>query len=243
MIKFFRKIRQKTLTENKFSKYLLYAIGEIILVVIGILLALQINNWNENRKLKSKEVSSIQNLVEEIGFNNSVLKSVNEVDSTSLIFGKKILAVLKNKDSKYQDSMSYDFGRMLDNRIFISRRSAYENLKTIDFNVVKSDSIRMNLSFIYDGLYSYLDNEQNANKKESSNKIKNIIQNNFEKVKVDAIVPNDYESLKENKNFTNALSFYIYHKEESYEQNITYYLWLERIRLEVVNYLEEIKEK
>ena len=51
MIKFFRKIRQRLLTENKFSKYLLYAIGEIILVVIGILIALQINNWNEGRKL------------------------------------------------------------------------------------------------------------------------------------------------------------------------------------------------
>ncbi len=50
MIKFFRKIRQRLLKENKISKYLLYAIGEIILVVIGILIALSINNWNESRK-------------------------------------------------------------------------------------------------------------------------------------------------------------------------------------------------
>ena len=50
MIKFFRRIRQRLLSENKFSKYLIYAIGEIILVVIGILIALQINNWNEERK-------------------------------------------------------------------------------------------------------------------------------------------------------------------------------------------------
>lgn len=52
MIKFFRKIRQKLISENKFSKYLIYAIGEIVLVVIGILIALSINNWNEDRKLK-----------------------------------------------------------------------------------------------------------------------------------------------------------------------------------------------
>ncbi|MEH6746612.1 MAG: DUF6090 family protein [Maribacter arcticus] len=52
MIKFFRKIRQRLLTENKFSKYLLYAIGEILLVVIGILIALQINMWSDNRKAK-----------------------------------------------------------------------------------------------------------------------------------------------------------------------------------------------
>jgi hypothetical protein len=49
-MKFFRKIRQKLFSENKFSKYLLYAIGEIVLVVIGILIALQINNWNQARK-------------------------------------------------------------------------------------------------------------------------------------------------------------------------------------------------
>lgn len=49
MFKFFRKIRQRLLIENRFSKYLLYAIGEIILVVIGILIALQVNNWNEER--------------------------------------------------------------------------------------------------------------------------------------------------------------------------------------------------
>ncbi|MCW5517958.1 DUF6090 family protein [Muriicola sp. Z0-33] len=50
MIKFFRRIRKSLLSEDKFSKYLLYAIGEIVLVVIGILIALSINNWNENRK-------------------------------------------------------------------------------------------------------------------------------------------------------------------------------------------------
>jgi len=50
MIKFFRQIRQSLIMENKTSKYFKYAIGEIVLVVIGILIALQINNWNENRK-------------------------------------------------------------------------------------------------------------------------------------------------------------------------------------------------
>jgi sensor domain CHASE-containing protein len=50
MIKFFRKIRQNMIKENRTSKYLLYAIGEIVLVVIGILIALSINNSNQERK-------------------------------------------------------------------------------------------------------------------------------------------------------------------------------------------------
>jgi len=59
MIKFFRKIRQRLLTENKFNKYLIYAVGEIVLVVIGILIALQINTWNEQRKHRVKLGSNL----------------------------------------------------------------------------------------------------------------------------------------------------------------------------------------
>ena len=73
MIKFFRRIRQQLLTENppdgragKFSKYLLYAIGEIILVVIGILIALQINNWNQNRLTQKKSFEFHMRLAEEL---------------------------------------------------------------------------------------------------------------------------------------------------------------------------------
>ena len=68
MINFFRKIRQKMLTENKFSRYLLYAIGEIVLVVIGILIALQINNWNQNKidnKALKGYLTSISNNIKE----------------------------------------------------------------------------------------------------------------------------------------------------------------------------------
>jgi hypothetical protein len=66
MIKFFRKIRQKLLNENKFSKYLIYALGEIILVVIGILIALSINNWNDVRKDQKIESNYLSGLRKEL---------------------------------------------------------------------------------------------------------------------------------------------------------------------------------
>jgi hypothetical protein len=79
MIKFFRKIRQNLLMENKTGKYFKYAIGEIILVVIGILIALQINNWNENSKERTIEQEYLVSLNEEFNHNlielDSVIKS------------------------------------------------------------------------------------------------------------------------------------------------------------------------
>ena len=64
MIHFFRRIRQGLLSQNRFSKYLLYAIGEILLVVVGILIALSINNWNEERKQKRTMINYYQQLLE-----------------------------------------------------------------------------------------------------------------------------------------------------------------------------------
>ena len=73
MIKFFRHIRQNLIMKNQTGKYFKYAIGEIILVVIGILIALQINNWNENQKLEVQEYAIIQSFTDEIKNNNQVL--------------------------------------------------------------------------------------------------------------------------------------------------------------------------
>ena len=76
MIPFFRKIRKTLADDNKPIKYLRYAVGEIILVVIGILIALQINNWNEGRKEKINQRSVLSNLLQDLK-SDSVSYSIN----------------------------------------------------------------------------------------------------------------------------------------------------------------------
>lgn len=66
MLKFFRSIRQKLIDQKKFKNYLLYAIGEILLVMIGILLALQVNNWNERRKTKDTFKDTLQTIATDL---------------------------------------------------------------------------------------------------------------------------------------------------------------------------------
>ena len=65
MLRFFRRIRQRLLTENRFSKHLLYAVGEILLVVIGILIAFQVDSWNEERIQRKRSDQVLLNLKEE----------------------------------------------------------------------------------------------------------------------------------------------------------------------------------
>jgi hypothetical protein len=81
MIKLFRNIRQKLLNDGKISKYFKYAIGEIFLVVIGILIALQINNWNENRKKAIAEQEILISLQKELETNKiNLLFYINKYD-------------------------------------------------------------------------------------------------------------------------------------------------------------------
>ena len=84
MTKFFRKIRQNSIKENKTINYLKYAFGEIILVVIGILIALQINNWNERRKNKATEQQLLTSLLQEFETNLAILD--NTIETNTKIF-------------------------------------------------------------------------------------------------------------------------------------------------------------
>jgi len=74
MLRFFRQIRKSLMEQNNFRSYLLYAIGEIALVMIGILLALQVNNWNEQAKLKVEEKATLQNLLNDLQSNKVQLE-------------------------------------------------------------------------------------------------------------------------------------------------------------------------
>ena len=98
MIKFFRKIRQKLLTENKFSKYLLYAIGEIVLVIIGILIALAIN---ENVKAKNNLELRNQYIIQLEDEANRNIKRLNELNDFTIEMLKEIdtlINILYTKD-------------------------------------------------------------------------------------------------------------------------------------------------
>ncbi|MCT8341214.1 DUF6090 family protein [Flavobacteriaceae bacterium TK19130] len=106
MIKFFRKIRQRLLSENKFSKYLIYAIGEIILVVIGILIALQVSNLNKKRIDFDSEQEALFDLNTEIKSNIKALEIIIDEHKKSLAAGQEIKSMIT--DTNKLNSISND---------------------------------------------------------------------------------------------------------------------------------------
>ncbi len=145
MIKFFRKIRQRLLSENKFSRYLIYAIGEIILVVIGILIALQINNWNEQRKIQDNQEKYLINLKRE-AFNNleAVNLAINFAETTNLWQTKIFKLIDGNQDTITENFISKAFGAVfLFTFCFNYENSVLSELKTSgDLKNINNDSLR-----------------------------------------------------------------------------------------------------
>ncbi len=145
MIKFFRKIRQKLLSENKFSKYLIYAIGEIVLVVIGILIALQINNWNAEQKIEKEEIGILKNLLESLY--SAKEQSDIEIFKENQLRESLLVALGKNSNKSklgintISDSLFYDILWNSNPRLPVL--NSYSDIKnTGKIGIIKNRSIR-----------------------------------------------------------------------------------------------------
>ena len=105
MLKFFRKIRQNLFIEGKTGRYFKYALGEIVLVVIGILIALQINNWNEERKQANKEQIVLNQLLSDFEANLNQLDQKIRVREDMMMSAKFILTYIDDKSIRNIDSL------------------------------------------------------------------------------------------------------------------------------------------
>ena len=148
MIKFFRHIRKTMIKENKFSKYLLYAIGEIILVVIGILIALQINNNNEHKQQKQLERSLLLEMKGNLALDLSDIRSNIDADAKTLRSNEIILDQLENK-LPFHDSLRPHYGQLSNGTVLVKNTSAYENLKTFGVNLISNDKLRRKITNLY----------------------------------------------------------------------------------------------
>jgi len=143
MVNFFRRIRQKLLSQNRLSKYLLYAIGEITLVVIGILIALQINNWNDYRKDRIAEEKLLHNILEDLNSDSAVF-DINIQNNyfhiavlDSMLYQVCFNPNYSTADFIRQNSYFPFYGK------FLATKGTYlESLSSGNLSLIVSDSLR-----------------------------------------------------------------------------------------------------
>ncbi len=143
MIKFFRRIRQRLLIENRASKYLLYALGEIILVVIGILIALQINNWNEAQKQQRLEQEYYCRLSEDVVQDKEQMSTLLGLAQERLEASNQSVRLLLDEEAK-----KVEVGQFISLSLkavysdFQPNNSAYEDLKSgANLNIISDKSV------------------------------------------------------------------------------------------------------
>ena len=151
MIHFFRQIRQGLLSENRIKKYLLYALGEITLVMIGILLAMQVDNWNENRNLAKKEITNLKELQKNL---KSDLE--NQFIPGSEYYQRSMDAyyILRSDFYIAPQSIREDSIRVLFYAMVIPWKLAFntvtfDKLSAMGIDLISNDSIRENISQLY----------------------------------------------------------------------------------------------
>ena len=157
MIKFFRKIRQNLLSEGKTGKYLKYAIGEIILVVIGILIALAINNWNENRKSKKVANEIYQNLQNSLEQDSIEVQRIIKSHNKSLRVQKELILKQVNQESfEFEDNNLKQLLVDIQAGIFsfFPKTGIYNSIVSNNgMDLLKSKEIKASLINLYDHQY------------------------------------------------------------------------------------------
>lgn len=214
MIKFFRKIRQNLLSEGKTGKYLKYAIGEIVLVVIGILLALQINTWNQHRINHDVELKLLKDLKTDLKTDLKNLSEKIQYDSLFAASNDSLLADFKNnkladgiKVRVINGTLYNRFGIINNTLFFYPQKYAYQNIINSGIDIIENDSLRQAIMHLYDYTYlitaDYLQIQFNLQANTNSylwNDLESKTGGGYIKI------PNDTTLLKHNQKFINFLS-------------------------------------
>lgn len=154
-MKFFRKIRQKLLADGKMGRYLKYAIGEIILVVIGILIALSINNWNQDRLLQKEEYTYYRNIKRQLTEDSSVIMNNINFNKRYLEQYQYAIQLIEQNDRSNLDTLAVIAVNLLEYSDFHQETNIYQTLvnsreiKLLDNQAIIDGLQRLEEDYIY----------------------------------------------------------------------------------------------
>lgn len=196
----------KLLNEGNLKRYLIYAVGEILLVMIGILLALQVNNWNNESEQGKKETQILTELNRNLKLNEKLLIRGVEIQ-TSIVQNIDIISNHIKNNGHYHDSLGIRFAPIAYTEEFNIVNSAFESLKTIGFDIISSNILREETIRLFNMKYSTAANTiREVGTSQHRGLIIPLYLRHIEYDKKGTVVMSDYEILKKDKEFINMLS-------------------------------------
>lgn len=158
MITFFRKIRQSQMNQNqperqanKVSRYLVYSIGEVLLVVVGILLALAINEWNTERKNQAYLSVMLKEIHKDLKSDQTLIFSGIEPRLKNSEKGvENMKRRLHDESMTFEDGFGSDYGRMGAYFNLTTTSGSYDALKSKGIEIIKNDSLRLSIFEFYE---------------------------------------------------------------------------------------------
>ncbi len=150
MIHFFRKERWRLAQDNQFFKYGRYAIGEIVLVVIGILIALYINNWNEDQKDRKFELEMLKEVHNSLQADKGYLEWIKKRNETKEQ-GLQVMLQMMESGKEYPDSVLLKTYNQITTRLSFSYNTGgYESIKSVGFDKISNEKVRAGLIELYE---------------------------------------------------------------------------------------------
>lgn len=207
----FKTIRYNLRPEDRLTKLLVGGVGEIFMVMVGILLALQVNNWNDDRKDALKELKLLREMRSNL---DGDLKDCryNITRNEQLLRGNTAVLNQLTDRTPFHDSLRVHYGSIFGNTTLTANTSAYDNLKSVGFNLIRNDSLRQMITNLYSERYTYLHNVEF----EADGKLQwdHVLPEIFSNVLLDTVFvsgrPLDPESLMDDVSFKGALRLNIF---------------------------------
>ncbi len=161
MIKFFKKIRQKMLTENNFKKYLVYALGEILLVMIGISLAFQVSNWDNNRIKKNAENKYYESVRAQIADDKENIQGQKDYNNHYMTQFKYANEIIENNDRSKLDTLGPIIRNLTQYSDFDKQGNIYETMvNSGQINLLQNDKIVNGIRRLEE-MYIYINRMEN----------------------------------------------------------------------------------
>lgn len=157
MPRIFNTIRQRLLKENRLTRYLVYAVGEILLVVIGILIAVSINNTSAEKKTRGKELALLQEMQKNLSTDLQDVRYNVAGNKGRIRANQAVLKALEDR-AALDDSLKHHFANILGNYQISENTAAWENLKSVGIDLISDDSLRNAISALYSTKYVYIEN-------------------------------------------------------------------------------------